>query len=47
LFGAKNLEWWKTLKVSPTERLHIQHDLTTLATLEPQIAEVEGLNSIA
>ncbi|MBI4757904.1 MAG: transposase [Chloroflexi bacterium] len=36
LFGAKNLEWWKTLKVSPTERLHIQHDLITLATLEPQ-----------
>lgn len=42
LFGAKNLEWWKTLKVSPTERLHIQHDLITLATLEPQIAEVEA-----
>lgn len=41
LFGAKNREWWKTLKVSPTERLHIQHDLTTLTTLEPQIAEVE------
>jgi transposase len=42
LFGAKNREWWKTLKVSPTERLHIQHDLATLATLEPQIAEVEA-----
>ncbi len=42
LFGAKNLEWWKTLQVSPTERLHIQHDLITLATLEPQIAEVEA-----
>ncbi|MBI4757903.1 MAG: IS110 family transposase [Chloroflexi bacterium] len=26
------------MKVSPTERLHIQHDLITLATLEPQIA---------
>lgn len=41
LFGAKNREWWTALKVSPTERLHIQHDLTTLTTLEPQIAEVE------
>lgn len=42
LFSARHQEWWKTLKVSPTERLHIQHDLITLATLEPQIAEVEA-----
>jgi transposase len=42
LFGEKNREWWKALKVSPTERLHIQHDLTTLTTLEPQITEVEA-----
>jgi len=42
LFGAKNREWWTALKVSPTERLHTQHDLTTLTTLEPQIAEVEA-----
>jgi transposase len=41
LFGAKNLEWWNSLKVSPTEHLHIQHDLTTLSTLDPQITEVE------
>jgi hypothetical protein len=41
LFGAKNLEWWNSLKVSPTEHLHIQHDLTTLTTLDPQITEVE------
>jgi transposase len=41
LFGDRNREWWMTLNVSPTERLHIQHDLTTLTTLEPQITEVE------
>ena len=41
-FSAEGLAWWKTLKVSPTEQLHIQHDLATLATLEPQIAEVDA-----
>jgi transposase len=41
-FSAEGLAWWKNLKVSPTEQLHIQHDLATLATLEPQIAEVDA-----
>ncbi len=33
--------WWENLAVSPTERLHIRHDLATLRHLEPQIEEVE------
>jgi transposase len=41
-FSAEGLAWWKTLKISPTEQLHIQHDLATLAALEPQIAEVDA-----
>jgi transposase len=41
LFGDKNIAWWKSLSVSPTEHLHIQHDLATLATLNPQVEEVE------
>ena len=42
LFGAKNQTWWQSLKVSAPERLHVRHDLATLAALEPQIAEVEA-----
>jgi transposase len=41
-FSVEGQAWWKALKVSPTEQLHIQHDLATLATLEPQIAEVDA-----
>ncbi len=32
---------WEALPVSPTERLHLRHDWATLATLAPQLAEVE------
>lgn len=41
LFSDKNIAWWKSLPVSPTELLHIRHDLATLAALHPQIEEVE------
>ena len=33
--------WWDTLPVSPTERLHLKHDLATVAQLDTQVAEIE------
>jgi transposase len=33
--------WWDTLPVSPTERLHLKHDLATIAQLDTQMAEIE------
>ncbi len=41
-FTAKNREWWDGLAVSPTEKLHLRHDLATLEHLAPQIADVEA-----
>jgi transposase len=40
-FAARHRAWWDTLPVSPTERLHLKHDLATVAQLETQIAEIE------
>jgi transposase len=41
-FSAKNRGWLDTLAVTPTEKLHLKHDLATLEHLAPQIAEVEA-----
>jgi len=41
-FLAGQRAWWNALPVSPTERLHVRHDLATLDQLGPQIAEVEA-----
>lgn len=41
LFLPAQQAWWAALPLSPTERLHLRHDWTTLATLAPQLAEVE------
>ncbi len=40
-FSQAHREWWQQLAVSPTERLHVKHDLATLAQTEQQLAEVE------
>ena len=40
-FAAIHREWWDTLTVSPTERLHLKHDLATVAQLDTQIAEID------
>ena len=40
-FGPKYETWWSELKVSPTEQLHVRHDLATLAQLATQIAEID------
>jgi transposase len=42
LFSDQNRTWWNNLPVSPTEHLHIKHDLDTLNTISPQIDEVEN-----
>lgn len=40
-FAAIHRAWWDTLAVSPTERLHLKHDLATVAQLDTQIAEID------
>ncbi len=40
-FSAIHRAWWDTLAVSPTERLHLKHDLATVAQLDTQVAEIE------
>ena len=40
-FAAVHREWWDTLAVSPTERLHLKHDLATVAQLDTQVAEID------
>ena len=40
-FSDIHRAWWDTLPVSPTERLHLKHDLATVAQLDTQIAEIE------
>jgi len=40
-FGPQYATWWHDLKVSPTEQLHVRHDLATLAQLATQLAELD------
>jgi transposase len=42
VFAEKNRDWWLGLDLSPTERLRIRQDLTTLEHLEGQLAELEA-----
>jgi transposase len=41
LFAAKQRAWWESLSVSPTERLHVKHDLATLDQVATQISEID------
>lgn len=41
-FGQSQRAWWLALAVSPTEQLHVRHDLASLQLGEDQIAEVES-----
>jgi transposase len=41
-FAAMHRAWWDTLPVTPTERLHLKHDLATVAQLDTQLAEVDA-----
>jgi len=40
-FALKNRPWWQGLVVSPTEQLHVRHDLATLDQLAQQIEELD------
>lgn len=40
-FAAIHRSWWDTLNVSPTECLHLKHDLATVAQLDTQVAEID------
>jgi transposase len=41
-FSPANRKWWANLDVSPTECLHLKHDLATLKQVEEQLADVEA-----
>ncbi|HUI90104.1 MAG TPA: IS110 family transposase [Anaerolineales bacterium] len=41
-FADKNQDWWKTLKLSPVEKLRLQHDVALLEFLEPQIEAIDA-----
>jgi len=40
-FCAKHRAWWVALQVSPTERLHVRHDLATLDQVVGQLGEID------
>jgi transposase len=41
-FCAKHRAWWQGLAVSPTERLHVKHDLATLDQVVEQLGEIDN-----
>ena len=41
LFAAKQRAWWESLSVSPTEKLHVKHDLATLDQVVEQLGEID------
>jgi hypothetical protein len=40
-FCARHRAWWDALQVSPTERLHVRHDLATLDQVAEQLKEID------
>jgi len=41
-FADKNQNWWKTLELSPVEKLRLQHDVALLEFLGPQIEAIDA-----
>jgi hypothetical protein len=41
IFSQKHRAWWQKLVLSPTQRMHIRHDLATIDHLEAQLTEIE------
>lgn len=41
LFAQKHRGWWLGLELSPTQRMHIRHDLATLDQVEQQLADIQ------
>ena len=40
-FNRQNRKWWRSLDLSPTEKLRVRQDLDTLLHLTPQLDEIE------
>jgi len=40
-FNRENQKWWRSLELSPTEKLRVRQDLDTLLHLKPQLDEIE------
>jgi transposase len=41
-FSQKNLPWWDSLPVTPTEQILLRHSLEILESLKPQIAQLDA-----
>jgi len=41
VFTQKHREWWQKLNLSPTQVMHIRHDLATLDHVDEQLTEIE------
>jgi transposase len=41
IFALKHRDWWHTLDISPTQRMHVRHDLTTIDHVDELLAEIE------
>jgi transposase len=41
-FSDKNLAWWDSLPLSPTEKILLRHSFETLDHLKPQIAQLDA-----
>jgi transposase len=41
IFSQKHRKWWHKLDLSPTQRMHIRHDLATIDHVEQQLEEIE------
>ncbi|MFQ5962308.1 MAG: IS110 family transposase [Candidatus Methylomirabilales bacterium] len=41
IFAQKHREWWLALDLSPTQRMHIRHDLATVDQVEHQLADIQ------
>ncbi|MFV1859850.1 MAG: transposase [Anaerolineales bacterium] len=41
IFAQKHRDWWLGLDLSPTQRMHIRHDLATIDHIEQQLEEIK------
>jgi transposase len=41
IFAPKHRAWWLGLDLSPTQRMHIRHDLATLDQVDQQLADIQ------
>jgi transposase len=41
IFARKHRDWWLALDLSPTQRMHIRHDLATIDQVDQQLADIQ------